>query len=395
MITNWKKLLIVVPIIFLGFFVFSFDVNAATCVLKNATWNKSRADAGETVKITVNGENCNGWGVAVKIWEKDFSDPDDLTDFNVTLNFPGNSSTLTTSWVAENSYDLTGDNQFYIEANAGESKIYSYNGGIIPYLYVATGGGPNGGPQITSYDVNPKSLPSSAGAINLSYTFKFHLDDPAAFKTFCGGNARWEALLKWPEMNDSFPGQGNFSITTAKDYDFSFSKSQQITSISNPLGRPTGSFGRIKCGSYQKESELVSFSSSGGGQKYKCNSSNQCVADSNGTYTTSNCDNKCSSSSGGDQSYTFNIPNPLKGGAENLSELVGVLALWIFNLAIPIAVAMIVYAGVMFLISRGEPAKIIKAKQILLYAVVGLAIILIGRGFITLIKSILKLGAGS
>ncbi|MEK7138928.1 MAG: hypothetical protein AAB799_01985, partial [Patescibacteria group bacterium] len=60
-----------------------------------------------------------------------------------------------------------------------------------------------------------------------------------------------------------------------------------------------------------------------------------------------------------------------------------------------IAVIMIVYAGVIFLTSRGEPAKVTQAKQILLYAVVGLAIIMIGKGFITLIESILNLGTSS
>ena len=69
------------------------------------------------------------------------------------------------------------------------------------------------------------------------------------------------------------------------------------------------------------------------------------------------------------------------------------LATWLLNIAIPIAVAMIVYAGVMFLTSRGDTTKVAQAKKILLYAVIGLAIILIGKGFITLIESVLNLGA--
>lgn len=86
----------------------------------------------------------------------------------------------------------------------------------------------------------------------------------------------------------------------------------------------------------------------------------------------------------------FKLDNPLQ--ADNLLELIDVLATWLFNLSIPIVVVMIVYAGVMFLTSRGEPARVTKARQILLYAVVGFAIILIGKGFITLIESILNLG---
>jgi hypothetical protein len=96
---------------------------------------------------------------------------------------------------------------------------------------------------------------------------------------------------------------------------------------------------------------------------------------------------------GANQTYSFNIPNPLRGGANDFASLIRIIAQWIFNLAIPIAVAMIVYAGILFLTSQGEPAKITKAKEVLTYAVIGLAIILIGSGFITLIQSILELGS--
>ncbi len=97
-------------------------------------------------------------------------------------------------------------------------------------------------------------------------------------------------------------------------------------------------------------------------------------------------------SPGGDQTYSFDIPNPLKGGASDFTSLVKIIAQWIFNLAIPIAVAMIVYAGILFLTAAGETAKVTKAKEVLKYAVIGLAIILIGSGFVTLIQSILELG---
>ncbi|MEK7121660.1 MAG: pilin [Patescibacteria group bacterium] len=93
------------------------------------------------------------------------------------------------------------------------------------------------------------------------------------------------------------------------------------------------------------------------------------------------------------QKYSFEITNPLKGGASDFTSLVKIIAQWIFNLAIPIAVAMIVYAGILFLTAAGEPAKVTKAKDVLKYAVIGLAIILIGSGFVTLIQSILELGS--
>ena len=153
-----------------------------------------------------------------------------------------------------------------------------------------------------------------------------------------------------------------------------------------------------------------------GTNKYSCNSNRQCVASATGTYTDPNCENKCTTGGaacgngrcesgetqascpadckpGEDQSFDFIIDNPLKGGADDLGGLVKVLAQWLFNLAIPIAVIMIIYAGVLFLTAQGNPTTITKAKDVLKYAVIGLAIILIGNGFVTLIQSILKLGA--
>ena len=56
---------------------------------------------------------------------------------------------------------------------------------------------------------------------------------------------------------------------------------------------------------------------------------------------------------------------------------------------------MIVYSGVLFLTAQGNPQTVTKARDLLKWAVVGLAIILIGSGFITLIQSILDLGAPS
>lgn len=97
---------------------------------------------------------------------------------------------------------------------------------------------------------------------------------------------------------------------------------------------------------------------------------------------------------GSTTTYPFSVPNPLQGGANTVAELVAIIVKWIFSIAIPIAVAVIVYAGILFLTSKGDPGKVTHARQMLQYAVIGLAVILIGSGFISLIKSILELGAG-
>jgi hypothetical protein len=89
--------------------------------------------------------------------------------------------------------------------------------------------------------------------------------------------------------------------------------------------------------------------------------------------------------------YNFNIPNPLK--ADDLMGLINSIATWIFNLSIPVAVIIITWAGLRFLFARGDAGEVSKAKEMLWYAVVGLTIIFVGKGFISLIQSIINLGA--
>jgi len=86
----------------------------------------------------------------------------------------------------------------------------------------------------------------------------------------------------------------------------------------------------------------------------------------------------------------FNIENPI--GSNSFIDLINNIAKWIIEIAIPIAVVVIIYGGFIFLTAAGNPKKVDKGKKILTYAVIGLAIIFIGKGFISLIKSILELG---
>ena len=73
-------------------------------------------------------------------------------------------------------------------------------------------------------------------------------------------------------------------------------------------------------------------------------------------------------------------------------DLAKAIGKFLLQIAIPIAVIIIIYAGILFLTSGGNQDRVKKARTALLYAVVGLAIILIGQGFFVLIKSILDLG---
>lgn len=94
---------------------------------------------------------------------------------------------------------------------------------------------------------------------------------------------------------------------------------------------------------------------------------------------------------GKDIEVDFNILNPI--AAESLIDLAKAIGRFLLQIAIPIAVIIIIYAGLLYLTSGGKPEQVKKATTAFKYALIGLAIILIGQGFFTLIKSILNLGA--
>jgi hypothetical protein len=82
------------------------------------------------------------------------------------------------------------------------------------------------------------------------------------------------------------------------------------------------------------------------------------------------------------------LVNPL-GNVNSFQGVVGLLGTWIFNLAMPIGVIVIIYAGTMMLSSAGNPKRYQSGINALKYAVIGLAILFIGKGFVSLVVSIL------
>ncbi len=92
------------------------------------------------------------------------------------------------------------------------------------------------------------------------------------------------------------------------------------------------------------------------------------------------------------QTSTFTVPNWLRGEPKDLVSLLDIIAKWLFNLAIPVAVGLIIYAGVLLMTAGANPAYVKKGGNILKWVAIGLAIIFINKGFISLIRSILELG---
>ena len=87
------------------------------------------------------------------------------------------------------------------------------------------------------------------------------------------------------------------------------------------------------------------------------------------------------------QAVTGSIPNPLT--ATSFTDLIGGIIVWIRNIGVVIAVIAIIYAGFLFMTSGGNEEKVTTAKKTLVWALIGLAILIMGGAWISLIENIL------
>jgi D-alanyl-lipoteichoic acid acyltransferase DltB (MBOAT superfamily) len=80
------------------------------------------------------------------------------------------------------------------------------------------------------------------------------------------------------------------------------------------------------------------------------------------------------------------IENPLK--AQSFQELLLNIADFIFTLAIPVVLIMIIIGGFMFITATGDLTKIQQARQLLLWTIIGFLVILLSKGLIQLIQDL-------
>jgi hypothetical protein len=82
------------------------------------------------------------------------------------------------------------------------------------------------------------------------------------------------------------------------------------------------------------------------------------------------------------------ICNPLE--ADSFEEIIDNVIDFIFTISFVIAPLMIVWAGGTYITSGGEPKKVETAKNIILYTIAGIAILLFSKGFVAIINQLLK-----
>ncbi len=82
------------------------------------------------------------------------------------------------------------------------------------------------------------------------------------------------------------------------------------------------------------------------------------------------------------------IENPLK--YNTIEELIEAIINFLFTLALIVVPLVIVVAGYFFIVSAGDPVKVSKAKNMVIYALVGLLIIATSKGIIAVIDKVIK-----
>ena len=87
---------------------------------------------------------------------------------------------------------------------------------------------------------------------------------------------------------------------------------------------------------------------------------------------------------GGSPGGSIGLINPL--AAETLEEAINAFINFLFYLAMATAPILIVYAGFLLLTAGGDPVKISRAKQIITWTLVAVAVILFAKGLPALIK---------
>lgn len=81
------------------------------------------------------------------------------------------------------------------------------------------------------------------------------------------------------------------------------------------------------------------------------------------------------------------VPNPLKAGT--FTELITSIADFLLSAGMALATLMILYGGFQYVTSGGDENKVKSAHQTLTWAIVGLTILIVGKGLVFVIQGII------
>ncbi len=82
------------------------------------------------------------------------------------------------------------------------------------------------------------------------------------------------------------------------------------------------------------------------------------------------------------------LPNPLR--ISRIDDIVGLIINGLIFVAIPVVTLMVLIGAFQMLFSGGDPAKFENGKKTILYAVIGLVVIIVSRGVADIVVSIFR-----
>jgi len=84
------------------------------------------------------------------------------------------------------------------------------------------------------------------------------------------------------------------------------------------------------------------------------------------------------------------VPSPTEPPELNPIELLRTIITWIFGFLIVVVVLMVLISAYLFVTAGGNPEQVGKARNWLVYALIGLAIGVLARGLVALVLQILQ-----
>lgn len=81
------------------------------------------------------------------------------------------------------------------------------------------------------------------------------------------------------------------------------------------------------------------------------------------------------------------LENPLR--YNDINDLINGIIDFLFTVSIPIAAILIIIGGFMMVMAGGDVYKLEKAKNLFLYTAIGFGIIMLSKGLVTVLKSVL------
>ncbi len=84
------------------------------------------------------------------------------------------------------------------------------------------------------------------------------------------------------------------------------------------------------------------------------------------------------------------IPNPLGSGGSDIPTLIDKIATWLLEIGLTISTIIVLWAAFLFMMSGGSKERVTMARKTLLYAIIGIVVLLLAKGVTLLIQNFLS-----